>query len=217
MKKPEQRKQSCRKTSFAQQLRGVPVESVAAIAANLLQREAITPAEATSRAFELLELAAGGQRSLEDRSEWQSGIDAAEASKAQWIEWQELDKVPDLTSESEEHRSTIPLKEVLNALMPDKRKVKETEREPRLRHWIMSARQCDFLQAADVLAEWKRGGVPRQAFQHLRLTFWKWWEDSKSETASRSGKAGAEAKKKAKQGRVKSKKDKRLGARLPDA
>lgn len=227
-KKKPQAQPSTRKTSFAEELNSVPIESVATLAVTLLQRDSVTPAEATSKAFELLELAAAGKRAVAEKSEWQDGIDRVEASKAKWADWRDDNTVADIDRE----RDSLPIKAVLEALMPDKRSVKPAEREPRLRHWIMAAYQCDNLQAADILAAWKREGVPQQAFQHLRLTWANWWRESKGETRRQTGKAGAAkraaqaeegakaeakaedaAKTKGRKGRVRRSDDKRLGAK----
>jgi hypothetical protein len=212
-----------RKTNLVQEMNLVPIESVAAIAANLLQRTSVTPAEATSMAFELLEIAAAGQRGLVVHSDWQCGIDELLKRNKAWADWIANNVVPDISQlEDGETRKHTPLPDVLKALMPDARSVKTVDHEPRLRRWIMDAHDCDNFRAADILASWKRDGVPKQAFQHLRLTWAKWWRESKSEVRREPGRKGNAARRgkqdlpKGKQGCVKRKTDKRLGAKQRD-
>ena len=65
------------------------------------------------------------------------------------------------------------------------------------------------------IAKWKRDGIPPKLFDQWRVNFPEWWQRNLSETRSGVGQKGQQAptKKKGRQGRVKSKDDKRLGAR----
>jgi len=203
-----------RTTAFAEEIKKVPADRIAMIATSILKEGGMTAAEATAKAFEMLELAVAGKLSVDSYEEWKTGIGKIETVKDSWNATQSDDQVPDVSRRSDEGMPLpIPLPDVLNVLMPDRRRIKPTEREPRVRRWIMEAYESDNIEAGDILAAWKREGVPPQAFQHLRTTWRRWWEDSVRQTRKRSGESGASKKTKGKRGRVRRKTDKRLGAK----
>lgn len=74
-----------------------------------------------------------------------------------------------------------------------------------------------MIEVEDRIAAMKRDGIPPHLLDQWLVRFPEWWKSKLSETRSEMGQKGqqAKAKKKGKQGRVKSKDDKRLGARPP--
>jgi hypothetical protein len=91
-------------------------------------------------------------------------------------------------------------------------RLKKVERLPRLKWWVMEKTdQATNEEAAEWIAAWRKNGVPDNIYQHARRTFDAWWTERERKRLSKQGKAS----KKGKQGRVKSKTDKRKGAR-PD-
>jgi hypothetical protein len=76
-------------TPWQEELLHVPIEAVATLAASLLERYG-TAAEATMKAYELLEYAAAGRSSLKNR-EGYSGVLSWDAVKSADMEWREAD------------------------------------------------------------------------------------------------------------------------------
>ena len=120
----------------------------------------------------------------------------------------------------------IDFDEVLLNLMPNDR----TEgRQKKFSQWIAANTESillnigikpkakiDYVKAATVLHEaLKKNGVPGVLYRYARRNFQNWWEREKSMIRSAAGKVGGRGKTKGKQGRVKKKNDKRLGAKPP--
>jgi hypothetical protein len=78
----------------------------------------------------------------------------------------------------------------------------------------------DFIAAGELIAEWEKvGAMPYEIFANAMQTRDEWWEVQKSIHAKSAGAKGGNAKavniRKGKQGQVKSKKDKRIGSKIP--
>lgn len=228
VKKQPRKLSAASPTGYAAELRDVALADVAMLASRIMQgNESLTPARATGEAFELLEWAAAGKRTLEYEASWQIGIEKLEEIKAARKRHEE-NRIPDDLARDEEGRPKrdevgkrlpVPFGDALDALMPDRRKVKAVDRLPRFRRVVMSLHNCDSIKAGDIIAEWRDNGVPPNAYQLLCANWNQWWVDAKSESTSKNGEKGAEAKKakdeakKGKQGRVRRKTDRRLGAK----
>lgn len=199
-----------RPTVYASELRDVPLADVAMLASRIMQgNESLTPARATNEAYELLELAAAGQRRLAYDYSWQKGIEELEKLKAARKKHEET-RIPDDLEKDEKGRPKFD--DVLKLFMPDGRKVKAVERLPRFRRAVMDFYDCDNFKAGDIIAEWRVSGVPSNVYQLLCMNWNQWWEGTKSESNSKNRKKGAEAKK-GKQGTVRRReKDKRLAS-----
>ena len=106
------------------------------------------------------------------------------------------------TSEAIDRRMTR-----LEAFMIDRYRVAKPEQDEQER----------LSEVRERIAEWKREGIPPKLFDQWRVNFPEWWQRDLSETRTEVGEKGQQAKteKEGKQGRVKSKDDKRLGARPP--
>lgn len=202
-------------TAYNKELMEVPLSDIAKLALSIMQGDqAATQCEATCRAYELLELAAAGQRTLAYDYSWQNGIETLENLK-KLKEKAASNPIPDISKRDENGRGVpVPFNDLLEALMPDQRKVKHNDRMPIVRRWIVDYFKCDITKAGNIIAEWKNSGVPYNLFQIIRWSWVDWKKNSLSETRKISGAKGRAQPKKGKQGTVRSRRtDKRLGAK----
>jgi hypothetical protein len=193
------------------ELAEVPITEVASIAAHLPPE---TPAiDAVRRAYELLEWAAAAKHGLQNHH-WR-GIELGLKQEVAYREAIEKEKAENQRKGTPLGRRMImgvmqphPFEAVLANIMG---RIPKEDRLPRFKWWIMDGHQITNEEAADLIEKWRREGVPDQVYQSAWVTFDKWWRDRERMRLSKQGKAP----KKGKQGRVKSKTDKRTGAR-PD-
>lgn len=192
------------------ELAKVSIVEVATIAAHLPPE---TPAsDAVKRAYELLEWAAAARE----------GLDADEfMPSAEWGIYREQLHLEEEKKADELQAKALPSNRVNGVIQPHPfdavlatlmGKVKKVDRLPRFKWWMMEkTNQTTNEQAAHWVAEWRKSGVPDEIYRLAHRTFDAWWKKRERERLSKQGKAP----KKGKQGRVKSKTDKRKGAR-PD-
>lgn len=203
------------KTPYHEELMKVPLSDIAKLALTIMQgNQTATQFEATCQAYELLELAAAGQRTLAYDYSWQIGIEALGKIK-KLKEKAASNPIPDISKKDENGRGVpVPFNELLDALMPDQRKVKHNDRMPIVRWWVMDYFECDIAKAGDTIAEWKDLGVPYNLFQVIRFSWCDWQKDRLSEIRKKSGAKGRAQSQKGKQGTVRNRKtDKRVGAK----
>lgn len=186
---------------------------------------------ATAKAFELLEIAYYGNFGLNGKGSYEAGL-------AKFVEGKKIDeegleaeaKIPEWDWKYDEHgkKQPVPFDQGLKELMPlpgySKAKAND-ERIARFKPffvcWLRSDPNEDERELAkkadDAIGEMKRSGIPPREFGKWRVMFPEWWKRKVSHSCSTAGQQGQQAKgkRKERQGRVISKKDRRLGARGP--
>jgi len=196
-------------TPWQEELLHVPIEAVATLAASLLERYG-TAAEATMKAYELLEYAAAGRSSLKNR-EGYSGVLSWDAVKSADMEWREADLGRDV-SKTDSRGGKLPadFEEALASLMP---RLKSVERMPRFRHWLIDCylgveaeegvyastreffaaveeakrQNLSDVEAANLIATWKGEGIPAHVYFSARQGWPFWWKKNLQATRSQSG------------------------------
>ena len=201
---------------FHKEIAKIPIETVAGIAAKLARQD-IAPADSVRQAFEILEIAAAGNLSLQVSSSWSVGIDALEKGKAAFQAMIEAQLPEDISMKDEagwrvrgDDGKWLPVDfdKAIAALMP---RLKKGERMPRFKGWLKAIEGLPMIEAGERMAHFQRAGIPGQVFQSARVTFQTWWESHKRGLKAAAGSMA----RKGTQGRVKSKDDKRKGARPP--
>ena len=186
---------------------------------------------ATEKAFELLEIACYGKSGLKHPGSYEAGL-------ANFVEGKRIHekglaaeaKIPKWDWKYDEHgkKQPVPLNQGLKEFMPlpgySKAKAND-ERIARFKpfyvDWLRSDPNEDERELAKkadaAIGEMKRSGIPPREFGKWRVLFPEWWKRKVSHSCSTAGQQGQQAKgkRKGRQGRVTSKKDSRLGARLP--
>lgn len=191
------------------ELAKVSIVEVATIAAHLPPE---TPAcDAVKRAYELLEWAAAAREGFDDDFQ----------PTAEWGIYREQLYLEKEKASDELQAKALPRKRVDGVFQPHPfdavlanlmGKVKKVDRLPRFKWWMMEkTNQTTNEQAAHWVAKWRKSGVPDEIYRLAHRTFDAWWRDRERKRLSKQGKAP----KKGKQGRVKSKTDKRTEARPP--
>ncbi len=191
-------------------LAAVPIEVVATIASNLNLSEEI-PHVSIGRAYQLLEIAADGQETLKTSKGYVEGITRNAFALGYHAGQVEVEiRLPkDITTlEANGTPLDVPFEAVLANLMG---KLKKVDRLPRFKWWLMAVMHITNEKASSLIEAWREKGVPPGIYQQARKTFNAWWKERERKRLSEQGKAP----KKGKQGRVKSKTDKREGARPP--
>ena len=220
-----------RQSTNASELAAVPIRDVALIAASLI-RDGRTAVEVVRQAYEVLEIAAYGKLYLSTTGSHEEGIAAYEDAVAAWEELTaELATIPKYEYELNDDgkQLPVPFDKGLAVLIPKPGVPKAQEADARmvrfkpfLVDWLRSDREEDerelVTKADATIEEMKRTGIPPGLFSKWLVAFPEYWQRKLSETRSAVGQKGQQAKteeKKGKQGRVRSKDDKRLGARPP--
>jgi hypothetical protein len=214
------------KTAAVNALAAVPIGTVAIVAA-ILTRPKMNEHDSIIKAYKLLELAALGQNSLGRKLNFPWLIPTGVIGTIGMNE----DPVP-LTEEEEKHleeqykahqldmrledllenpKPFYPFEETLKEIIP--KAGKTSNRLPLFRKWLMEKFKLTLGDAGDKIAEWKRSGIPNEIFRIALVSYPKWRVYTTKEERKKA--AAKSRKNKGKQGRVKSKNDKRLGARPP--
>jgi hypothetical protein len=210
------------------ELARLELTDVARVAAMLIgQRKTVE--EATRGAYELFEAAAYCQQSLKLNNTYADGIEdyRRHVAKLERIR-KRLDEMPRYEFKLDEKgkRLPVPLEEGLAVLWPMPGVSKAKAAETRIRRLGMCVNDTSLKANPDqpepdrmkdlnaFIADLKREGIPPDTFDNWRATLPRWWRQKKRQINAAKGRTGQLAKK-GKQGRVRSKKDKRIGARLP--
>lgn len=202
----------------------VPVGTLALIAATLAGPD-MKAHECVIKAYEILEAATHGQKHLANPEDFWSEQQQLEGSGVVLFlrhHYEGPAAEPDWEQEYPAYRHLalgvdgtpvpVPFDQALKAIDPKPGKV--ANRLPRFRQWLMDKYRLTVIDAGDRIAEWKKDGIPFDHFERALDSFPKWrkWRTSNERKAAAEKSRQA---KKGKQGRVKSKTDKRTGAR-PD-
>lgn len=229
-----------RSTACAEDLRKVPVESVALVGASLVGN-GMSASDAIRLAYELLEFAAAARTSLHASDEWEKGIAAVELAKSNFAILQvaaEKLRSSDLSPKDEfgevkrnelsGERLPVPYADAIAQVLAP---YKKHNREDLFIEWL-AATEDKSLAAANVQVNiWKKEGMPSNVYQHFRLNFPLWKNEQTSKIRRQSGGQGglksAETRGKNKKGKGsghgrvkrrndtdKGKKDKRLGPKF---
>lgn len=199
------------------ELARVSIIDVAKIAAHLPPE--IPAIDAIRRAYELLEWAAAASEGFDNDNNWsdtaEGGLHAEllhlEKEKAEAeFRRKSLKRVPINPQRSIDGFRPHPFDAVLANLMGP---VKKVERLPRFKWWLMATapKIMSLDNAVRRIEDWRKDGVPDGVYQLALRSFDDWWKAREKERLSNQGKKP----KKGKQGRVKSKDDRRKGGRPP--
>ena len=194
---------------FREELSEVPIYRVAQIASSLLPHCEQSPIRATKMAFELLDLAAGGNKSLnaEDPFQGQSGYEfgvhvtgQADAQNRQSIKMAESQQ-PAISNFSDdeatfgERKETMDFREALKNLMPEIPR-DYSEKKKRFINWFSDlVLKSDYLISEAAVCFYEKNGLPVEFYDHAYLTLDRWHEQKESMSRSLSGEKGGLAKK----------------------
>jgi hypothetical protein len=159
---------------------------VARIAATLT-REGLPPGASTRQAFELLELAEHGLVAQSAGASWESGIARCEAMQAARAGGKAAVYGEDVSTRGE----PVPFERALDSCMP---RMKIVDRMPTFRAWLADAEGLSTIEAGERIAEFRMHGIPRNIYQHFRLTFAGWRKARTSRGRKAAGAAGQAAK-----------------------
>ncbi len=207
-------------------LAAVPIGTVAIVAATLYRQD-MTAHDCVVKAYKILELATLGQNNLGRKLNFPwliptgvTGIigmneDPAPLTEEEKKDLEEQHKahLADMRLEDldENPKPFYPFDETIKEIIP--KAGKNSNRLPLFRKWLMAKFKLSLGEAGDKIAEWKRSGIPFEIFRIALVSYPKWRVYTTKEERKKA--AAKSRKNKGKQGRVKSKKDKRLGARPP--
>ena len=199
----------------------IGIEVVAGIAAHFPIE--MDPPDAIRRAYLLLQYASAGRRGEVVLDGYEAGIRSLIESQESTASLVEAIKSlpPDLFQELPPDVKTAPLNEVLANLMPRHRIEHRLQLFTKWVMWSISRHgetkdaSAGMSEADTRIARMRDNGVPERIYLTARNQIHDFLHNEKSERLARAGKAGAEAKKRGKQGRVTKKTDKRTGSRLP--
>jgi hypothetical protein len=231
-----------RKLRFHEKLASIPPLSVATLAATLVRRKG-HELEAIRSAYRLLDIAEHCNQSLKWDASVEAGITSYEdgVNKDDSF-YQEANNAPHYEYEFDENGSPkpVPFDEGLTILIPlaQNRKEKSAVRRCRFKEYVsqlyLEARpeQCAqerLIEVSERVCKMQKEGIPANVFGTATVLYQEWWKRSESERHAKDGEKGQavkkakEAAKKAKEdkeaakqeqeGQVKSKNDKRKGAR----
>ena len=194
---------------FPRDLSEVPIDRVAEIAATLLPHCEQSPIRATKMAFELLDLAAGGNKSLnaEEPFQGQSGYEfgvhvtgQADAQNRQSIKMAESQK-PAISNFSEDEatfggrKETMDFREALKNLMPEIPR-DYSKKKKRFINWFSDlVLKSDYLTSEATVRFYEENGLPVKFYDHAYLTLDRWHEQKESMSRSLSGQKGGLVKK----------------------
>ena len=194
-------------------------ETVATLAA-IMSRPEIPSCQSVIKAYEILELATGGQAFLNKTLQPFFGIyRPAKGWVGDGIQY--VVDGPENDSEPSPHDHAFfdddqnllptPFEYALKAIIP--KAGKTSNRLPLFRQWLMAKHKLTLGEAGDKIAEWKKTGIPFGDFTTAFYSYPKW---RIYKTKEERRKAAAKSRKnKGKQGRVKTKDDKRTKPRPP--
>ena len=201
----------------------IPMGTVAMIAATLSRPE-MKAHECVIKAYEILEAVVHGQKHLANPDDFWPQQQLADSGVVFFLRhhYEGPAAEPDIDQEYpalryhvlDEDGSPVPVPFELALKAIDPKPGKVANRLPRFRQWLMDKYRLTAIDAGDIIAEWKKEGIPFEYFERALDSFPKWrkWRTSKER---KSAAAKSREAKKGNQGRVKSKTDKRMGAR-PD-
>jgi len=196
----------------------VPIGTVAMVAATLAKPD-LSAEACVKKAYEILEITALGNAYLAGKA----GVDFPKATGVckflhhTFHQWDDIDPNADEpwqyihSLDADGVPLPIPFEEAAKIIIP--KAGKNSNRLPLMRQWLMAKYKLDMGDAGDKIAEWKKTGIPFDDFSTAFYSYPKWRKYKTSQ--ERKAAAAKSRKNKGKQGRVKSKKDKRLGARPP--
>jgi hypothetical protein len=199
-------------------LASIPIGMVGLVAATLAKSDMSADA-CVSKAYEILEVAALGHAFLAGTPNVNFPTDSGVSQFLHHLfhQWDDCDPhAPDphdhfIGHDKEGNALPIPFEEAIKIIIP--KPGKKTNRLPLFRQWLMAKFKHNLGEAGDKITEWKMMGMPFDLFCAAFYSYPKWrvWKtkEERRKAASKS------RKNKGQQGRVKSKKDKRLGARPP--
>jgi len=196
----------------------VPIGTVAMVAATLAKSD-LSAQECVKKAYEILEIAALGNAYLAGKA----GVDFPKESGVNkflhhiFHKWDDIDPNADepwqyirgLDQDGEP--LPLPFDEATKKIIP--KAGKNSNRLPLFRKWLMAKYKLTLGDAGDKIAEWRETGLPFDIFSTAFYSYPKWRVFATKEERKKA--AAKSRKNKGKQGRVKSNKDKRLGARPP--
>jgi len=214
------------RSTMTTELATVPFTEIAHIAATLM-REGKSTRDAITEAYELLEIAARCQWQLKQGNSYQAGIkdfdENAAMEEGLRARFAVIPKYRFKLDESGQ-KLPVPLDEGLAVLfpLPGVSKTKASiERRKRLERWLIDrwreanpnqSEQEGLKECRDLIARLEKEGIPASKFDKWRVLIPEWWDAKKREMNAAKAQL-AKPDKKRKQGRVKSKDDKRLGGR----
>jgi len=171
-------------------LAGVPISSVALIAATLLRENA--PAEdAVVKAYEILEWVTFGQNYLRRKmhSQWLKTTGVIEAIRSQEPPADPPDKEIDRWERKfqsqrieEDAAKTYELNAALKQIIP--KPAKMTEKLPLFRKWLMACLKISDMKAGSLIGNWQETGLPSKVFSSAITSYPEWRESNKREGAS---------------------------------
>ena len=187
----------------------VPIDRVAEIAATLIPHCEQSPIRATKMAFELLDLAAGGKKSLNSQGAFQGqpgyelGVDETAKMDAiirQSIKMAESQK-PAISNFSEdeatfgERKETMDFREALKNLMPEIPRDYSEKRKRFINWFAASVLKSDYLTSEATVRFYEENGLPVEFYDRAYLILDRWHEQKESMSRSLSGQKGGLAKK----------------------
>ena len=194
---------------FRKELSEVPIDRVAQIASSLLPHCEQSPIRATKMAFELLDLAAGGKKSLnaEEPFPGQSGYEfgvyvtgQVDAQNRHTIKMAESQK-PAISNFSEdeatfgERKETMDFREALKNLMPEIPRDYSEKRKRFINWFAASVLKSDYLTSEATVRFYEENGLPVEFYDRAYRTLDRWHECKESINWSLSGQKGGLAKK----------------------
>jgi hypothetical protein len=208
-------------------LAAIPAVQVAQIAATLL-RDGGEEIEAIRKAYTLLDIAEHCNLSLKNEASVEAGIKSyREGVKIDDEFYTALENAPHYEYKvgPDGQKLPVPFDEGLAVLipLPNSTKNKADVRMARFKRFVAQRlrenrpdqdEQERMIEAGERIAKFKRDGIDARFFGDALLLFTGWWKETYKLDQSEKGKRG-QAKKRGKQGRVKSNSDKRKGARPP--